>query len=107
MPKDLKRHLATSAVLASVAAAGIVTAYQFADEQIDGVSAGVRVETVEVDFQASTQAPEPQFAQADSQAQIEDSSVQSQFLFLLALTVLGMFGIIGLVKDLRHSRHQH
>lgn len=105
MPKDIKRHLATSAVLASIAAAGIVTAYQVTESKIGGITASVRVETVDVDFEQTTEATNTQeIAQADASTASASTETQSQFLFLFALTVLGMVGIVSLMKNLRHER---
>ncbi len=112
MPKDTKQHLATSAVLASIAAAGIVTAYQVAEAKVEGIAASVRVETVDVDFEQTDGAPSAtettesttEIAQADSTIDAGSTETQSQFLFLFALTVLGMVGIVNLMRDLRHER---
>lgn len=59
-----------------------------------------RVETIEVDFEQKV-APDPKEIVAETQAA---SDPQTQFLFLIALTVFGMIGIGSVVRDIRRDK---
>jgi len=60
------------------------------------VRAAEQVQTIDVDL--------GQIQQAETVVTEKAASIDPQLMFLFGLTVVGMIGIVGLVRDFRHDR---
>jgi len=91
-----RKHLRTSALLATGAIGASTLAYGVVDAK-----ATTQVETVDVDF------GEQQPHSAPAVTASPQGELQTQFMFLLVLTVLGMVGIVGIIRDIRGRALAH
>ncbi len=95
MKKASKNHIKNSALLGATVIVGQGLSYKIAEASNSGK---VKVETIELDFQQKTTAPG---TQQYSDAAAKTLGAPNQFIFLFALTILGLVGIAGLIKDFR------
>lgn len=98
MNKPSRKKLGTSISVIGTALLGQGLTYRLVQaSSADRVADQVKVETIQLDFQQKTAVPPQQY----SGAAAKTLGVQNQFIFLLVLTVLGLVGIFGLIKDFR------
>jgi len=98
MKTPQKRHLKSTIGLSGLTATGMLLGYNITDAQ----EKDTRVETIEVDFEEKVAVtPTPKTGDASATT----LGIENQFLFLFGLTVLGLVGIFGLIKDFRRGKN--
>jgi hypothetical protein len=102
MKNTSKTHFLVSGLLSLATLTGMIVAYRVADAKELEAQAdpGVRVETIEVDFEQHVPIETTPVAAATEIS----NDTQTQFMYLVALTVLGMIGIVSIIRDFRHDR---
>jgi hypothetical protein len=102
MKNTTTKHFLISGLLSLATLTGMIVAYRVADAKELEAQAdpGVRVETIEVDFEQQVPLETTPVAAASDVS----NDTQTQFMYLVALTVLGMIGIVSIIRDFRRDR---